>query len=187
MTAKPPEFISQLAAPDAASRLAAAEALYSAGCALADAATAAWRNDPDFAALLTGRRTVGIAVTPENFHRIRAAVGSPPLADVPPDQDALEFELHVGAASLDILTTRDPKAGGAIAHFLRKFGEGLQQVEYFVADVDRATELLRVRLGIQSIYPRTRSGADRSRINFFLASAPDNRKVLIELVESPKA
>ena len=40
------------------------------------------------------RLTVGIAVLPETFEKIRAANGSPPLADVPPDQDVLEFELE---------------------------------------------------------------------------------------------
>jgi len=34
------------------------------------------------------KTTVGIAVQPELFRQIRAANGSPRLAEVPPDQDA---------------------------------------------------------------------------------------------------
>ena len=43
---------------------------------------------------------------------------------------------------LDILTTKSPGGTGAIASFLEKFGEGIQQVETDVTDVDRATETL---------------------------------------------
>ncbi|MCL4524145.1 MAG: hypothetical protein M1451_09565 [Acidobacteria bacterium] len=57
-------------------------------------------------------------------------------------------------------------------------------MEYFVGDVDRATEILRSRFGVKFIYPQTRAGADGTRVNFFLAAAPDGRKVLIELVET---
>jgi hypothetical protein len=127
---------------------------------------------------------VGIAVRPENFKGIRAANGSPRLADVPPDQDAMEFELRFGEHSeLDILTTRAPGGEGAIARFLQKFGEGIQQIELNVREVDRATEILRSRFGLTPIYPATRAGADGTRVNFFLVPAADGRKVLIELVE----
>jgi tellurite resistance protein TerC len=132
--------------------------------------------------------TVGLAVLPETFEAIRAANGSPPLADVPPDQDALEFEMHFkGPFALDILTTRAPGDGGAIARFLEKFGEGIQQVEIDVTDVDRATEILRTRFKTDPIYPATRLGANGTRVNFFLVVAQDGKKVLVELVEQPKA
>ena len=105
---------------------------------------------------------------------------------MPPDQDAQEFELHFeGGIALDILTTNAPGGGGAIARFLEKFCEGIQQVEYPVRDVDRATEILRARFGQQPIYPRTRPGTDGTRVNFFLAARPTAKKVLIELVEVP--
>jgi methylmalonyl-CoA/ethylmalonyl-CoA epimerase len=106
------------------------------------------------------------------------------LAEVPPDQDAQEFELHLGDAQLDILTTRAPGVGGAIAKFLEKHGEGIQQVEYLVRDVDRATEVLHTHLNIKPIYPQTRAGADGTRVNFFLCATPEGRKVLIELVQT---
>lgn len=128
---------------------------------------------------------VGIAVHPETFQKIRAANNSPCLADVPPDQDAQEFELHLeDAIEFDILTTREPRGSGAIARFLQKFGEGIQQVEIYVRDVDRATAILRARFNLPPIYPATRAGAAGTRVNFFLAVTPEGKKVLIELVEA---
>ncbi len=131
-----------------------------------------WLKDEELARLLNAvepRVTVGIAVTPENFVAIRAANSLPRLADVPPDQDAMEFELHFGEdVRLDILTTKAPAGGGAIAKFLDKFGEGIQQVEIETSDVDRVTEILRERFGQAPIYAATRPGADGTRVNFFL-------------------
>lgn len=183
-------LIAQLADPDPAVREAAANSLYELGRSLAQAATQSWRADAQLAPLLIGPPTVGTAVTPENFAEIHAAFGSPRLADVPPDQDAREFELHLGSARLDILTTRATSnsgtAPGAIARFLERFGEGIQQVEYPTSDVDGASQLLRTRFRLEPVYPQTRPGADGTRINFFLVPAPDGRKVLIELVETPQ-
>lgn len=128
--------------------------------------------------------TAGVAVTPENFERIRTACGSPRLADVPPDQDAQEFELHFsGGVALDILTTRDPGGAGAIAKYLVRFGEGIQQVEFLVRDVTRITEILRSRLGVAPVYPAARPGADGTLVNFFLVSTRGGTKILIELVQ----
>jgi methylmalonyl-CoA/ethylmalonyl-CoA epimerase len=87
---------------------------------------------------------------------------------------------------LDIFTTKAPGGNGAIARFLEKFGEGIQQVEIDVTDVDRATEILRTRFNIPPIFPATRSGANGTRVNFFLVTASDNQKLLVELVEQPK-
>jgi hypothetical protein len=133
----------------------------------------------------SSRMIVGLAVHPETFEKIRAANNSPRLADVPPDQDAREFELHLDdSIELDILTSKEPGGAGAIARFLQKFGEGVQQVEVYVRNVDRASEILRARFGLAPIYPATRTGANNTRINFFLASTPSSQKVLIELVET---
>jgi len=130
---------------------------------------------------------VGIAVQPETFQKIRAANDSPRLAQVPADQDAQEFELHLDASiAFDILTTREPGGPGAIARFLQKFGEGIQQIEIYVRDVDRATEILRSRFALAPLYPATRAGADGTRVNFFLVTGPDAKKVLIELVEAAR-
>lgn len=191
-------WIGQLANPDPATRGAAAHALRAAAFTQCFSGSNDWIRDPEFRELTrpfatdaTGdprwRRpplVVGVAVRPDNFEKIRAANGSPRLSDVPPDQDALEFELHFGGnGDLDILTTREPGGAGAIARYLQKFGEGIQQVEVNVIDADRATELLRARFGLTPIYPATRPGADGTRVNFFLVPAANGKKCLIELVE----
>jgi hypothetical protein len=128
--------------------------------------------------------TVGIAVEPVTFERLRTANERPRLADVPPDQDVKEFELEFpGGVKLDILTTHVPRGEGAIARYLLKFGEGIQQAEINVTDVNRATEILDTRFGLKPVYPTTRAGADGTRVNFLLAPRPDGGKILIELVE----
>jgi len=165
----------------------AAREIYRRGCALAEQAIAGWRENAEIAAFISGRATVGVAVTPEHFAAIRSALGNPRLANVPPDQDAEEFEWSLGAdVRLDILTTRQPGGTGAIARFLAKFGEGIQQVELPTPDADWAAAMIRSRLGIAPIYPTARAGADGTRVNFFLASTEDGKKVLIELIESRK-
>jgi hypothetical protein len=137
-------------------------------------------------------------VIPETFSRIRAANGMPRLASVPPDQDAEEFELHFNAPQrrgsksddkkirLDVLTTKQPGGEGAIAKFLAKFGEEIQQVEYEVTDVDQATQILAQRFSVKAIYPATRAGADGTRVNFFLVPGALGKKILIELVETAR-
>jgi len=179
-------LIVDLASEIAGVREAAAAALYEIGRATGEAATDAWWHDPELRALLSEHATVGIAVTPERFQEIRAQMGDPRLANVPPDQDAQEFEVHFGrGVRLDILTTRDPLGGGAIAGFLEKFGEGIQQVEFPTTNVDRATALIGERFAAKPIYAATRPGADTTRVNFFLLSTPEGKKVLVELVEYP--
>jgi hypothetical protein len=189
-------WISQLADPDASRRTASALQLRIAGSRLCLPVINEWIGDPEFRELVRpssadesghssadkSRFVVGIAVHPENFEKIRAANGFPPLADVPPDQDAVEFELRLKGSDSDILSTREPDGSGAIARYLRKFGEGIQQIEVFVTDVDLATEILRTRFALEPVYPATRAGADGTRVNFFLVPA-EGKKVLIELVE----
>jgi hypothetical protein len=163
-----------------------------------------WNKDGDFQDLVVkeqfvdedGHRvyfpklTVGIAVLPDTFDQIRAANGSPSLADAPSDQDVMEFELEfagtvIPTPRLDVLTTNAPGGNGAIARFLNKFGEGIQQIEIDMSDVDRATEILLARFQIAPIYPATRAGANGTRVNFFLVAAADGKKVLVEFVEQP--
>jgi hypothetical protein len=128
---------------------------------------------------------VGIAADPELYEKIYVANGSPHLANVPPDQDAREFELEMDdGVKLDVLTTREPGGDGAIARYLKKFGSGIQQIELYVRNVDRATEILKSNFGVRPIYPSTRPGADGTRVNFFLATTPDAKKLLVEFVEA---
>ncbi len=180
--------IANLASEDATARAGAAGIIYRAGRDLAEPVVRQWRADPELASLLGGespRITVGVAVEPVTFARIRAVNGSPLLARVPPTQDAAEFELDFsGGISLDILTTNQPGGSGAIARFLAKFGEGIQQVEYRTTDVGRATQILREKFGLEPVYPETRPGAGGAKINFFLVSTAGGQKVLIELYET---
>ena len=177
-------LVKELGSEDPAEQEAAATALYEIGHALGEAAIEDWWRDHDLRGLVGRDSTVGIAVQPESFERVRASLGAPPLAEVPPDQDAQEFEIHFGPrVKLDILTTRAPGGDGAIARFLAKSGEGIQQVEFPTLNVDHATDLLRTRLGVQPVYPATHPGANGTRVNFVLAKTPEGKKVLVELVE----
>jgi hypothetical protein len=192
------EWISQLGDSDPEERRAAAAQLHSAGATLFLSAAREWFKDAEFCELVrpffadTGGEpnpgnilfSIGIAVQPQNFERIRAANGSPRLADVPPDQDAMEFEFRWDEhEEFDILTTRDLGGSGTIARYLKKFGEGIQQIEVNVTGVDRATEILRTRFNLKPVYPQTHTGANGTRVNFFLTSTIEGRRVLIELVE----
>ena len=179
--------IDGMSSAESETRAVSATEIYKIGRALADHAAYPWWGEEELAALLNGsdpKMTIGLAVTPERFKEIHEASGLPRLSEVPPDQDALEFELHFpGGLSMDVLTSKDPAGGGAIAKFLQKFGEGIQQIEYLCKDVDRATQILKSKFGLVPVYPSTRSGADGTRVNFFLVAAPDAAKVLIELYE----
>jgi hypothetical protein len=182
-------FIAALWSADSSKRRLAAGEIYRAGRAPADRAVHGWWADSEFSTLLLGpnpEATVGVAVERTTFARIREANGSPRLAEVPPDQDAEEIELHFpDEISLDILTTKEPGGTGAIARYLAKFGEGVQQVEFRCTNVDRATQILKEKFGLAPIYPQTRPGADGTRVNFFLVPSPGADKVLIEFFEAP--
>jgi methylmalonyl-CoA/ethylmalonyl-CoA epimerase len=178
--------ITDLSSGDAILRAAAATEIYRRGRAPADRAVHDWWKNSEFTELFDANSvvTVGLAVRPSTFASIRKANGSPPLAKVPPDQDAEEFELNFpGDIFLDVLTTRDLEGQGAIAKYLAKSGEGIQQVEFRCANVDRAAQILKEKFGISPIYPQTRPGADNTRVNFFLVPLPQAGKVLVELYE----
>jgi len=180
------DWIAELSSPETSVRAHAASQIYSKGRSLADQAVHHWWEDQELRRLLgeDPEVTVGLAVRLERFAKIRGANGWPQLAEVPPDQDVSEFELHFdGRVALDVLTSREPDGHGAIATFLSKHGEGVQQVEFRCSDVDRATQILRERFAVASVYPETRPGAEGTRINFFLVPAADGKKVLIELYE----
>jgi len=194
-------LLDDLGGSDAAARSRAAGAIFSVGCSLARQATKAWFGDAEIAACFAPvapatsshaglpATTVGIAVRPARFERLRKANRSPRLAEVPPDIDAQEFELHFADdIRLDVLTTRSDDQQGAIARFLSKQGEGIQQVEMEARDADRAAALVRGRFGLDAIYPQARLGADGTYVNFFLVDfateSGEKKKLLIELVES---
>ena len=186
--------ITNLAATEKSARMGAASEIYRQGRGPADRAVLRWWEDAELSELLLSPKpvvTVGVAVRRETFTRIRAANGQPVLADVPPEQDAEEFELHFGnGVELDVLTSKEPAGQGAIARFLAKFGEGVQQVEFRCLNVDRAMAILRERFSVTPVYPEARPGANGSNVNFVLVPVPgavgENAKVLIELYELRK-
>jgi hypothetical protein len=183
------QSIADLSSPEESKKLAAAAEIYRVGRATAGSAISEWWTNNELTPLLLGPNpviTVGLAVPRDAFSRIRIANGTPRLAEVPADLDAEEFELHFADdVKLDILTAREPGGSGALAKYLARFGEGIQQVEYRCTNVDRAAEILKDRFGVDSVYPATRNGADGTRVNFFLVKSPDGGKVLIELYELP--
>jgi hypothetical protein len=194
MTAKAiSSAITNLSAAEKSTRMVAAAEIYRQGRFAADRAASRWWEDAELAELLLNPKplvTVGVAVHRETFARIRATNGQPALAIVPQEQDAEEFELHFGdGVELDVLTSREPAGQGAIARFLAKFGEGVQQVEFRCLNVDRAMAILRERFGVAPIYPEARAGANGSKVNFVLVAVPgasgESAKVLIELYELP--
>jgi hypothetical protein len=179
--------IAGLCSGEASVRESAAAEIFASGRASAEHAAKSWLSDEELSALLLGPKletTVGLAVQRETFSKIRAAHSVSRLAEVPSDQDAEEFELHFSnGVSLDILTSRAPGGDGAIARYLERFGEGVQQVEYRCLSVDRATEILNEKFGVTAVYPETRPGADGTLVNFFLMPVPGGGKVLVELYE----
>lgn len=179
--------IEGLSSADATARARAATEIFRAGKTAAERATEEWWNNVELAGLLLGKNreiTVGVAVQRETFGKIRAANSVAVLAEVPSEQDAEEFDLHFDeGVALDILTSRAPGGDGAIAKYLAKFGEGVQQVEFRCRDVEKATEILKEKLGVKAVYPETRNGADGTRVNFFLLKVPDGEKILIELYQ----
>lgn len=179
--------IEHLSSSDPEVRVASATEIHHIGRGMADHAVYPWWADRELSSILGGGSpfvTVGLAVKPERFEKIHEANGLPRLADVPPDQDAREFELHLpGGLSMDILTSKELGGSGAMAKFLQKFGEGIQQVEFRCSDVARATQILQEQFSIVPVYPAVHPGADGTRVNFFLVSAPGAGKVLIELYE----
>jgi hypothetical protein len=189
MPAIAPQLVAALSYRDDAVRAQAATQIYNSGVEPALLVAGRWQQNPELAELLATpglHTTAGLAVFPATFSKIHAAARHPALAEVPPDQDAEEFELHFPVEiSLDILTTKDPAGSGAIARYLNKFGEGIQQVELRCKNVDRATEILKTQFAVTPIYPAARAGANGTRINFFLVSA-ERDKLLIELCQAPR-
>lgn len=180
------QLVDALSSTDDSVRADAAAQIYNAGTATALVIAKKWQQDAELADLLATpdlHVTAGLAVFPATFAKIRAAANDPALAEVPPDQDAQEFGLHFeNNISLDILTTKDPAGPGAIARYLNKFGQGIQQVEFRCKNVDAATQILRTNFTLSPVYPATRPGASHTRINFFLI-ATESEKILIELYE----
>ena len=186
------DLLSALSDTNPNRRACAAEEIFQRGSERAREAITPWLQDTELKSVFFlgtdgfPEMTVGAAVRPDTFEVIHEAMGKPALADVPPEHETREFEvIFPGGVRLDILTTLGSKGAGAIARYLGKFGEGIQQVELLCRSVDRATSLLRERFSLAPVYPETRAGANRTRVNFLLVPAAEEGKLLIELVEPP--
>jgi methylmalonyl-CoA/ethylmalonyl-CoA epimerase len=67
-----------------------------------------------------------------------------------------------------------------IGKFLDRYGPGIQQMAYRVADIDAACADLRAK-GVRLLYPEPRRGTAGSRVNF--VHPKDAGGVLVELVQ----
>src|SRR5690606_7392821 len=83
-----------------------------------------------------------------------------------------------GRTLLQLLAPTGPES--TIARFIDRSGPGLQQLAYRVADVEKASQVLRDR-GLRLLYDEPRRGTAGSRINFI--HPKDAGGVLVELVE----
>lgn len=103
--------------------------------------------------------------------------------EVNEEQGVAEAMMGTGAqgeenAKIQLLAPLRPDS--AIGKFLDRNGQGIQQMAYRVADIDRVSEILRER-GMRLLYPEPKRGTADSRINF--VHPKDARGVLLELVE----
>ena len=97
-----------------------------------------------------------------------------------PEQGVREAMVAVGDSGTCIQLLAPLTPDSTIARFLERSGPGLQQVAYRVADVERASEVLRGR-GLRLLYESPRRGTAGSRVNF--VHPKDAGGVLVELVE----
>jgi len=142
-----------------------------------------WSNPGSRAFRRESCRYRGFSGKRATFARIREANGLPPLARVPPDQDAEEFELHFpDDIALDVLTTGDPVGKRHCALPCEIWGRRATS-GVPLQHVDRATQILKENFGVQPIYPQTRRRR-RTRVNFFLVPSINSGKILIELYET---
>jgi hypothetical protein len=157
--------------PPRRARRSRRNSIFRTACDTAETLVRAWTQDAEFARLIGSPAhafTAGVAVEPELFAAIRSANGAPRLADVPPEQDALEFHLNFGNdVRLEVLTTRGASGEGAVARYLRKFGRNVQHVEIATSDVGRAAEILKTRFALQPIYPASAPGRGPRAHQFF--------------------
>jgi methylmalonyl-CoA/ethylmalonyl-CoA epimerase len=103
--------------------------------------------------------------------------------EVNEEQGVREAMLQVGDGATRIQLLAPISPDSAIAKFLDRNGQGVQQVAYTVDDVEAVSAELRAR-GMRLLYDAPRRGTANSRINF--VHPKDARGVLVELVELAK-
>ena len=102
--------------------------------------------------------------------------------EVNEEQGVREAMLAVGSSGHRLQLLAPLSEDSAIARFLERSGEGVQQVAYGVEDVEEVSAVLRER-GLRLLYDAPRRGTAGSRINF--VHPKDAGGVLVELVEAP--
>ena len=102
--------------------------------------------------------------------------------EVNEEQGVREAMLAVGESGSCIQLLAPLNEDSAIAKFLARNGEGIQQLAYRVADIDAVSQTLRGR-GVRLLYDVPKRGTAGSRVNF--VHPKDAGGVLVELVEPP--
>ena len=100
--------------------------------------------------------------------------------EVNEEQGVREAMLEVGNSGSYIQLLAPLRADSAIAKFLERSGEGVQQVAYAVDDIEATSHSLR-DAGLRLLYDQPKPGTAGSRINF--VHPKDAGGVLVELVE----
>jgi methylmalonyl-CoA/ethylmalonyl-CoA epimerase len=103
--------------------------------------------------------------------------------EVNEEQGVREAMMAVGDSGSCVQLLAPLRPDSAIAKFLDRSGEGVQQVAYSVVDVDAVSAELRAR-GLRLLYDEARRGTAGSRINF--VHPKDAGGVLVELVEAAR-
>ena len=139
----------------------------------------------------------GIAVMPQHFDSIRQAWGDPELSQVPVGVGVDEIELEVPMPDgshriLDILRDTPDSKARTITKHLASFGESLQQIELWTSDIVRAAEEITQASqdkasGLRAIDKAPRPGAGGTIVFFVLVTTEEGKKVLLELIQRPKA
>jgi methylmalonyl-CoA/ethylmalonyl-CoA epimerase len=104
----------------------------------------------------------------------------PVHAEVNEEQGVREAMLAVGESGSCIQLLAPLNEESAIAKFLARNGQGIQQLAYRVADIDAVSQTLRER-GVRLLYDVPKRGTAGSRVNF--VHPKDAGGVLVELVE----
>lgn len=141
--------------------------------------------------------SAGVAVNSDHFNEIRRRWGNPDLSNVPADAEVDEFEIEVTLPDgshrvLDILRDTSTSTKKTIGKHIEKFGEGIQQVEVWTEDIEAASRdiLAVIDSGDSSLIrvsPAPHEGANGSQVFFVWVVLEGGKKVLLELVERPKA
>jgi methylmalonyl-CoA/ethylmalonyl-CoA epimerase len=100
--------------------------------------------------------------------------------EVNEDQGVREAMVAVGDSGSCIQLLAPLRPDSTIAKYLDKWGPGLQQIAYRVADVQQVADTLRSR-GVRLLYDEPRKGTAGALINFI--HPKDAGGVLVELVQ----